>query len=393
VSFQINTNINAMDAQRFLNINSVAYSQSVQRLSSGLRINSAADDAAGLAISQKLQAQVNGLNQASRNAQDGISMVQTADGAASQIEAMLQRMRELAVEGSNDTLSTSDRTAISAELTQLQSQVDLTAQQTKFNGNSLLTGSMQTSVNTATSVVQNGYNIVAGTNTSVSSLDVSGAKGATTYTFSDAAGVLTLSDGTVSQAINLATTTVAAGGSLNLNFDKLGVNLTVSSVAGETGANIATGLNAKTIITGASSGANIQIGANASDNMTISTGDFQISGGSASAMTGLGTAIATFGGAETSANAQALITSVDTALDYVNTQRANLGAYQNRLQDSVTNLQQISQNLSTAQSNIQDVNVALQMVSYTKEQILQQEGTAVLAQANQQPNGVMRLFQ
>lgn len=393
MSFQINTNINAMDAQRFLNINSVAYSQSVQRLSSGLRINSAADDAAGLAISQKLQAQVNGLNQASRNAQDGISMVQTADGAASQIEAMLQRMRELAVEGSNDTLSTSDRTAISAELTQLQSQVDLTAQQTKFNGNSLLTGSMQTSVNTATSVVQNGYNIVAGTNTSVSSLDVSGAKGATTYTFSDAAGVLTLSDGTVSQAINLATTTVAAGGSLNLNFDKLGVNLTVSSVAGETGANIATGLNAKTIITGASSGANIQIGANASDNMTISTGDFQISGGSASAMTGLGTAIATFGGAETSANAQALITSVDTALDYVNTQRANLGAYQNRLQDSVTNLQQISQNLSTAQSNIQDVNVALQMVSYTKEQILQQEGTAVLAQANQQPNGVMRLFQ
>ncbi len=388
MSFLINTNIDAMAAQNYLSLNQMSYNTSVQRLSSGLRINSAADDAAGLAISQKLDAQVRGLNQASRNAQDGISMVQTADGALGGVTNMLQRMRELAVEGSNGTLSPTDQANINTELQQLTAQINQISTQTKFNGLGLLDGSLSTTQSGGTAGA--GFVIVAGTNTSITNVDVSQAAAGTTFTMTNASGVLTLADTSGhSQAITVGA--VGANGTGTINFDKLGVKISIASVAGDTGANIAAGLSTKTIITGAGSGAaNLQIGANASDSMSIAFSRVDIS---SSGLSGLNTALTTYNGTQNVANAQALITAVDGAIDTVNSQRASLGAYQNRLTDTVANLNQNSLNLATSESNIKDVNVASEMVNYTKTQILLQAGTAVLAQANQAPNMVLKLLQ
>src|ERR687888_425383 len=144
MGMRINTNIEAFDAQRNLSITAASYARSVQKLSSGLRINSAADDAAGLSISEKLRAQTRGLAQAQRNSQDGISMIQTGEGALNEVTSMLQRMRELAVQASNDTLSSSDRTSINTELQQLQGEINGVSGRTKFNGQGLLSGSMVT---------------------------------------------------------------------------------------------------------------------------------------------------------------------------------------------------------------------------------------------------------
>ena len=398
MGFNIATNIDAMMAEKNLQANSLAFSKSVQELSSGLRINSAADDAAGLAISDKLGAQVNGLNQAASNSQDGISMLQTADGAASQITAMIQRVRELAVQAANDTLSTSDRQAIGDEMTQLQTQMSAIATQTQFNGKNLLDGSLSTSL-AAASPIQAGFVVAAGTNTSVTSLDVSQAKSSDTYTFSSGgAGSLTLTNAEgVAQTITV--NAIGANGTESLDFSQLGVNLTLSSVSGETAANVITGLTgaSKTITTGAgSSSANIQDGANASNFMTLAFSNMDInssgSAGGGYSLYGLGTAIGTFTGSTTSANAQALITAADSALNYVDTQRANYGAYQNRLQYTINNLNTTSQNLSASEAQIKDANVASVMVQFTNEQILQQAGTAVLAQANQAPQTVLKLL-
>jgi flagellin len=388
VSFLINTNIDAMSAQNYLSLNQMSYNTSVQRLSSGLRINSAADDAAGLAISQKLDAQVRGLNQASRNAQDGVSMVQTADGALGGVTNMLQRMRELAVEGSNGTLSPTDQANINTELQQLTAQINQISTQTKFNGLGLLDGSLSTTQSGGTAGA--GFVIVAGTNTSITGVDVSQAAAGTTFTMTNASGVLTLADTSGhSQAITVGA--VGANGTGTINFDKLGVKISVASVTGDTGANIAAGLTGKTVITAAGSGAaNLQIGANASDSMSISFSKVDIS---ASGLSGLNTALSTYNSTQNVANAQALITAVDGAIDTVNSQRASLGAYQNRLTDTVANLNQNSLNLATSESNIKDVNVASEMVNYTKTQILLQAGTAILAQANQAPNMVLKLLQ
>src|SRR5256885_1812748 len=146
MGMRINTNIEAFNAQRNLQTTGMAYAKSVEKLSSGLRINRAGDDAAGLSVSEKLRAQIKGLGQAQRNAQDGISMIQTGEGALNEVHSMLQRMRELAVQASNDTLSSDDQANINAELQQLKDQINLNSSQTKFNGKSLLDGSMVTSL-------------------------------------------------------------------------------------------------------------------------------------------------------------------------------------------------------------------------------------------------------
>src|SRR5438067_5707715 len=157
MSTRINTNVDAFTAERNLSLTGTSYSKSVQKLSSGLRINSAADDAAGLSISEKLRAQIRGLAQAQRNSQDGISMIQTGEGALNETTSMLQRMRELAVQASNDTLSSGDRASINTELQQLQSEINGTAARTKFNGQGLLSGSMVTAQSGGTAVAGKQY--------------------------------------------------------------------------------------------------------------------------------------------------------------------------------------------------------------------------------------------
>lgn len=390
----INTNVASLTAQRNLNSSQSSLATSLQRLSSGLRINSARDDAAGLAISQRMNAQVKSLNQAARNASDGISMIQTAEGGMSQIQDMLIRMKELATQGSNSTLADAERSFIADEMTQLRDEINNISTRTKFNGQQLLNGSFGKALD-ATSTVQVGMNLGTTAEAAVTKVDISGAAAGTTFTFTNTAGVLELSDGTTSQSIDLTGVTVAAGGSYELNYNELGVKVTVSAAASKAGTDIATDLSAGTVITTAATGAEIQVGADdAADNrLTLTFGDTQINGANADArMVALDTDITAFSGATTAANSQALLTSVEDALTYVSEQRAALGAQQNRLDYTVANLQTQAENISASKSRITDADFAAETANLTRAQILQQAGTAMLAQANSLPQNVLSLL-
>ena len=259
MSVRINTNVEALNAQRNLNVTATVFARSVERLSSGLRINRAADDAAGLAISQKLSAQVNGLNQAQRNAQDGISMVQTTEGALNEVHTMLQRIRELGVEASNSTLSQEDTKSIADEVSALHSEIDRIANSAKFNGQNLLTGAL--------SVTQSGGGLTAGTtlktghNATIAKVDVSGARANATYTLTDqGSGKVTLSDGTKSEQVTL--TAIGATNTETITFDQLGVAITVVGDATKSATELAADLaaaggSAPVIGIGGASGTNL----------------------------------------------------------------------------------------------------------------------------------------
>ena len=398
---RINTNIEALNAQRNLGINALAFGKSVEKLSSGLRINRAADDAAGLSISEKLRAQVKGLNQAVRNAQDGISMIQTAEGALNEVDSMLQRIRELAVQASNATLSSNDASAVNTELQQLLTEVNSTSTRTKFNGKSLLAGSMVTSLGgaTGTDMIVNDSMTAVGETAVVTAIDVAGAQAGATYTItSPSAGNVTLTRSTDSMAQTISIAAMGANGTQTLNWSQLGVKVTLASAAGITQANLTTAVTAaadNTIVTAAgSSSANIQIGSEAADFLAVSFSKIDLSGtvGGDGKLDALATALSTYNGAQTAANAQALITAADNAIDAVNSQRATFGAVQNRLEHTIANLGVASENLATSESRIRDVDLASEMVTFTKTQILQQAGTAILAQANQAPQSVLQLL-
>ena len=390
MSTRINTNIEALNAQRNLSVTAGKYASSVEKLSSGLRINRAADDAAGLAISERLQAQVTGLNQAQRNAQDGVSMVQTAEGALNEVHAMLQRIRELAVEAGNSTLGQSDAQSVNAEITALQAEITRIAGATTFNGQYLLTGAL--SVAQTGGTVNNGFVVAGGTNTAVTNVSVAGAKASTTYTMTSAAGAgtVTLSAGGNSQTLTL--NPIVANGSQTLNFGNMGVSITVASVTGETAANVAIGLAAGTIITGAGSGATFQIGANAADTLGVTFLNAQTNayGGFDTAITNFTTAANNNSGI--TAAAGALITATDTAISAVSTQRATYGAIQNRLNHTIASISVASENLNASESRIKDLDVAAEMVNFTKTSILQQAGTSILAQANSAPQTILTLL-
>ncbi|MDR7591284.1 MAG: flagellin, partial [Armatimonadota bacterium] len=241
MGLRINQNIAALNAHRNLVATDNALSKSLERLSSGFRINRAADDAAGLAISEKLRAQVRGLAQAIRNAQDGISMIQTAEGALNEVHAMLQRMRELALQAANDTLSAEDRQAINQEIQQLRAEIDNVSGRTTFNGKKLLDGSLVTSLDTSSELRDNLAVTGGGESALVTKVDVSAARPGTTYTLTGSGTSLTLTraDG-VAQTITVSA--ISAGGSQVLDFSQLGVKITVASSGGITGANLVTAL-------------------------------------------------------------------------------------------------------------------------------------------------------
>src|SRR5262245_11930553 len=264
LSLRINTNIEAFNAHRQLAATSDRASKSMERLSSGYRINRAADDAAGLAISEKLRGQIRGLSQAQRNAQDGVSLVQTAEGSLNEVHSMLQRVRELAVQYQNGTLSTSDKAAITAEAAQLASEIERIGTTTNFNGIKLLDGS------------------------------------ASTVSF--------------------------------------------------------------------------QVGANDNDQITVTTES-------------LGSKVGSIDVSQSSA-----ISAIDAAIGNVSTLRSTFGAVQNRLEHTLNNISTYQENLTASESRIRDVDMASEMVEFSKDQILQQAGTSMLAQANQAPQAVLSLL-
>ena len=405
MSVRINTNIEALNAQRNLSTTANQFAKSVEKLSSGLRINRAADDAAGLAISQKLDAQVNGLNQAQRNAQDGISMVQTAEGALNEVHTMLQRMRELSVEASNSTLSVTDASSVNDEMQALKSEINRVAGATTFNGQYLLTGTLGGNTVDPTSTAKAGVTLTGVlTNTEGATITAVNAPAATAGTYTlDASvlGQLTLKQG-ANALQTISTSNLATGAAAVYNFDKVGVS--VSTVATGTGFSTQSALetlNGKTVVVaaGASTAANFQIGANATDSLAVSFADARTAtfgtavGAFDTGLAALNTAVQPGGTTgQVIAAAQGMIGQIDAAIARVSTIRGTFGAVQNRLEHTITSIGVASENLNASESRIKDLDVASEMVTFTKTQILQQAGTAILAQANQAPQSILSLL-
>lgn len=408
MAIRINTNIDAINAQRNLGVNSASYSKTISKLSSGLRITQAADDAAGLSISEKLRAQLKGMNMAQRSSQDGVSMIQTAEGALGEIHSMLQRMRELAVQAGNSTLSSSDHAAVAGELVQLRDEINGIAARTKFNGQGLLNGDLVTSLDAA-SEVEVGTAIGATTMAMVTAVDVSGAKGNSSYVFTNSGGNLLVTEYTAGVATgNTQTLTVgaaatnnvhdmAAGETQTIDINSLGVKLTVIANATTTGTNIHdTLVTAATdsVTTNAGSGsATVKIGAgNTADDKISVAFSAMTSADIGSGGTSLSTGVNTYNTTRNTANADSLLGVIDEAIDDVSTQRATLGAKQNRLEHTLANLEVSSENLAASQSRIRDVDMAAEIVNFVRGQILNNAGTSVLAQANQAPQSVLSLL-
>lgn len=376
----INTNVMSLNAQRNLSQSNNDLATSIQRLSTGLRINSAKDDAAGLAISERFTSQIRGLNQAVRNANDGISLAQTAEGALGEVANNLQRIRELAVQSSNATNSSSDRSALQAEVSQLLTEINRVADQTTFNGVNLLDGSF------SGAVFQIGAN--AGENITVSSLaDANTA----------ALGSVTQASASVAASGLTGFASAIAAGGVTVNGVDIGAIGSASSAAERAG-QLVDAINEVSQQT--------NVGASydsATGQITLTGSQDIIIAGTENDATTAGWANATVATTTTSsgidtldissyAGAQLGMQLVDSALTTINSARADLGALQSRFESVVANLQTTSENLSASRSRIQDADFAAETAALTRGQILQQAGTAMLAQANAAPQNVLSLL-
>jgi len=381
MALSINTNVASLNAQRTVSKSQDGLATSLQRLSTGLRINSAKDDAAGLAISERFTSQIRGLNQAARNANDGISLVQTAEGALTEVGSNLQRIRELAVQASNGTNTQADRDALNTEVTQLKSEIQRVSEQTNFNGTKLLDGSFsgvafQVGANagetiTIASIANAQTSALGGTVTrysaAVSASAMTGfgtaiAAGGVTINGTDigaisAAGNAQERAGQLTEAINRVSSTTGVGAS----YDAVSGQVTLTSSAAVT---VAGTTNSATV----AGFANGSVGAS-----TSTTGIASLS-------------VSSF------TNAQQTIAHIDEALKSVNTSRGNLGAIQNRFSSTIANLQTASENMSASRGRIVDADFAAETANLSKGQILQQAGTAMLSQANSLPQGVLGLL-
>jgi flagellin len=489
----INTNVSSLNAQRNLNVSQNSLSTTLQRLSSGLRINSAKDDAAGLAISERFTSQIKGLNQASRNANDGISLAQTAEGGLATAGDLLQRVRELAVQSANGSNSTSDRASLQGETLQLTQELNRVANTTQFNGQNVLDGTLTSSqfqvganANQTISVsvasaksTDIGNNLVASNaatgsisqaalgaanNVQAQTLAVSG-NGTTqnvAVNAGDSAKTIASSTNGVSSLTGVsatATSTATLSGVQNtgaVQFTLKGANtnaVTISATISSTqdlGA-IAQAINSQSgttnitavadksgnVVLSDNAGNDIQLTSTTADGTGLDNANFRggdtvtagvsapdpgqaldtnaavTVGGSISFSSAAGFAVATNNGTtdvlsqasvgsnlssvaaidiSTAAGATAAISTIDAALTSINNNRASLGAIQNRFASTISNLQSTSENLSAARSRIQDTDFASETANLTRGQILQQAGTAILAQANSLPNGVLALL-
>lgn len=377
----INTNVQSMNAQRNLMASQNSLSTSMQRLSSGLRVNSAKDDAAGLAISERMNAQVKGLNVAARNANDGISLAQTAEGSLGKVGDMLQRMRELAVQSSNATNSQTDRDALNAEVTQLKSEIQRVAEQTSFNGTKLLDGSFsskqfQIGANAGETItvssIANAQLAQLGGTTNIATTSVA-ASGLTGFATPIAAG------GVLINGVDIGAVQAVGSASERANQMVSAIN----QVSGQT--NVGASYDAAT--------GQISLRSTSGDIVVTGTTDSATVAGFANATT---TAVATtgIGGMNVSsfADAQTALVQIDKALTSINTSRADLGAIQSRFESAIGSINVTSENISAARGRIVDADFAKETANLSRSQILQQAGTAMVAQANQLPQGVLSLL-
>ena len=465
----INTNLSSLSAQRYSSKSQNDLATAINRLSSGLRINSAKDDAAGLAISERFTAQIRGLNQATRNANDGISLSQTAEGSLGSISGNLQRMRELAVQSANATNSASDRAALQQEVVQLAAEIDRVATQTQFNGTNLLDGSFtaqqfqvganagQTiaiagiasarssalgqyagysltnqSIGTASNTATATTVTIGGVATSLGTIATDARSIASAIKSSNVAGFTASANATAVAAGTQALTATAAGtavitvNGLAINVDNAVGNATTNR------ANTVAALNAQSSVTGVvatDTGSGVSLAAADGRNVTVAFGagtataatiaDFglaaaattgatlNISYSAPSGVTGSvvfagafanTTAVAATGTSIAAVDitsvtgANAALSAIDAALGSVNSNRAALGAIQNRFSSTIENLQTNSENLAASRSRIQDADFAMETANLARAQVLQQASTAMIAQANQLPQQVLALL-
>ena len=399
MGMQINTNLAANNAYRSLSNTQNDLSKSLEKLSSGLRINRAGDDAAGLALSEGLKSQIGGLSVAARNAQDGIGAVQTAEGGLNQTHSILQRLRDLGVQAANDTNNAESRGAIKTEADSLVKELDRIAGSTNFNGAQLLDGTKPTmslqvganadtksiiDVNLGSANVKTIANALAGGNLSTtgSTFDIADVTalttGAATFESVTAAGVTT----TVTTA-TLKDDIAGAAGSAFESVDEyasalrgdanFAANFTVSVKKDANGAGVG-------IVVSALNGGAVSAVATTNDPATGI-----VAAGAGAALTG-GLKF------DSAANAQASITLIDAQIKTVSTARADLGATQNRLESAVQTINVAKENLTASNSRIRDTDMAEEMVKFTRNNILSQAGTAMLAQANQTSQGVLQLL-
>ncbi len=391
MSLRINQNIDALNSYRNLSVTQGQMSKSLEKLSSGYRINRAADDAAGLAISEGLRSQVGGLKVAVRNTQDGVSVVQTAEGALTETHSILQRMRDLSVQASNDGgLNADAKGNIQSELTQLNSELDRIAGTTQFNGTNLLdgsyTGTFQVGAN-AGETISVGIGTV-GSGMDAAGLGVSGVDVTKAATGSVAASHVNAVSGTAGSVTTTSGGLAVAGASLNGSITTGGKTLDLSSVALDK--TVAT--NAAANITAIQAAADKTFGTGVVTVAIAGANDLKFTGtapAAASTTAQLAAADVTF---SAQSGASAAITKIDDAIKTVSTTRANLGAMQNRFEHTVNNLNVAVENLSASESRIRDTDMASEMMNFTRSQILSQAGTAMLAQANQAPQGVLSLL-
>ena len=487
----INTNVNSLTAQRQLGVSQNSMATSMARLSSGLRINSAKDDAAGLAISERFTAQIRGVNQAGRNANDGISLAQTAEGDLAQISNNLQRIRELAVQSANSTNTASDRLSLNNEATALIVENDRVAATSAFNGIKLLDGtftaqnfqvgangtasdqiavtsiasargnslgvgassSYSTAVNgiVITSAVAliagdmsiNGYqvgaagtdgvsnntattsgiavaaaiNAISGNSNVTATVSATAVAGTTVSTFTAMVAGDILINGVDIGAIALATTAAGRGGqvaaAINAKTAQTGVTATVNTATGAVALAAADGRNIDVVTKAASTAANTGLGSggavtvvtrsrvslssSSSDGINLSAGNTD--GVAKAGLTGAFTAATSQSGAgvsalnlTTAAGSLAALATVDAAIGTINSTRAALGAFQARFTSVVASLATTGENLTASRSRVQDADYAAETANLSRAQILQQAGTAMVAQANQLPQGVLALL-
>lgn len=438
----INHNMNALNAHRNMNVNNTAAGKSMEKLSSGLRINRAGDDAAGLAISEKMRGQIRGLEQSSRNAADGISMIQTAEGALNETQNILQRMRELSVQSSNDTNTTEDREAIQKEIEQLSEEVERIGNNTAFNKQNLIDGSIAakplTPTNNASitseSMLKTGddskigagaigkLNALAGLTGTDAKLgieidgkkleidltyDATDNKGNATNALQAAITGANLDAGNTDDATLLGDIATGLKTDINnaiANYNKavpvgeqiqdVEVKVVDGRFVIESGSTGTTGSvkfdNSEAAemlgLAGQSSrtqggGVEFQVGANANQTIKLTIGDMRAEA--------LGVKELDL---KTKEGAQNAIDSVDAAIKLVSSERANLGAVQNRLEYTISNLDNTAENLTSAESTLRDVDMAKEMMEYSKNNILNQAAQAMISQANQQPQNVLQLL-
>lgn len=405
---RINTNLNAMTALNSATKNTALAGSSMEKLSSGLKINKAADNATGLAISEKMRSQIRGLDQASQNTQDGISVVQTAEGAIEEVGNIVQRMRELAVQGANETNTGSDRAKISEELTQLHEEIDRIAESTQFNGKDLLNGNVTVRTETNAKLdkvdgktdnvkVDSGFDfeglgLTLGAN--AQEIKIKTVAGNTNIQLNGqdlpAGYGFTVDNGGIDKT-NPAEPKIKTGSTVTItdtNGKKLSFKVTDEITKDSDDKILDLSAENKQI---SGKEISLQVGANTSDSQTLKVKIENVSTKSLGLDKDTITKMAKEGTKGTTA-ANKMIDSLDNALERVNTSRANLGAMQNRLETTASNLTTSNENLTAAESRIRDVDVAEEMMNLSKLNLINQAAQAMMSQAKSQPEGVMQLL-